>query len=166
MPRFPKITKKFLLYVFFSGFAALVNFASRFLYETVPGVNFEFAVALAYLTGMLVNFAFSKWITFQAGASGRFRREAIKFFLVAAMGLVVTVLVSAGALRALEILYESWSDWPMELDGETLETLAHLAGMAAGLLMNFVGHELLSFRETGIWDRMRSLLTRPGKEGN
>ncbi len=160
-----KITRKFLLYIFFSGFAALVNFASRFLYETIPGVNFEIAVALAYVSGMMVNFAFSKWITFQAASSGRFKREAIKFFAVASLGLLVTVGISAGALRFLHWIGPSVApNLPLEADQETLAAVAHLVGMAAGLVANFIGHELVSFRSTGIGDKLKGILTRSSRE--
>ncbi|MCB1302761.1 MAG: GtrA family protein [Leptospiraceae bacterium] len=156
-----RITRKFLLYLFFSGFAALVNFASRFLYETIPGVNFEIAVALAYLTGMIVNFAFSKWITFQAASSGRFRREAVKFFLIASLGLIVTVAISAGALRFFAYAAARWSQVvPSNFDDDIRAATAHLIGMGAGLVMNFFGHEMLSFRETGIYDRLKGILIR------
>ena len=160
-----KITRKFLLYIFFSGFAALVNFASRFLYETIPGVNFEIAVALAYVTGMMVNFAFSKWITFQAASSGRFKREAVKFFAVASLGLLVTVGISAGALRFLQWMGPSIAPrLPLKADEETLAAVAHLVGMAAGLVANFIGHELVSFRETGIGDKIKAILKRPDRD--
>lgn len=155
------ISRKFLLYVLFSGFAALVNFASRFLYESIPEVNFEFAVALAYISGMIVNFGFSKWITFDAGSSGKFKREALKFFAVAGLGLLVTVAISAAAIRILEhTIGQNQPALPVETSQETLAAMAHLAGMAAGLVANFFGHELISFRSTGIGDKLKDLLSK------
>lgn len=154
-----RITRKFLLYVFLSGFAALVNFVSRFLYQAIPGIGFELAVTLAYITGMLVNFAFSKWITFQAGSSGRGKREAVKFFLVASLGLLVTVTVSAAALRILEWLQPAIHEsLALQLSQKSLASMAHLCGMGAGLIANFIGHELVSFRETGVGDKIKAAL--------
>ena len=159
-----KLTRKFLLYVFFAGFAALVNFASRFLYEALPGVSFEGAVALAYISGMAVNFAFSKWITFQAAESGRLRREAIKFLVVASVGLLTTLTVAAAALRAFLWAAPGFEDRVgLSFDRQTLAALAHLAGMAAGLVANFLGHELISFRRTGIAERISALWSREKK---
>ncbi|MCB1173204.1 MAG: GtrA family protein [Leptospiraceae bacterium] len=154
----PRISQKFALYTFFSAFAALVNFGSRFLYDMIPGVHFLVAVTLAYLTGMVVNFISSKWLVFDSGQSGRTRREAVKFLFIAILGLFVTVIVSAIALWILKQstmgqFLVKWITTSADF-ADPRPTIAHALGMLAGLLANFVGHEFLSFKETGIWDRI------------
>ncbi len=137
--------RKLGLYFLASGAAALVNFLSRFAYD----LSFEFAasVVLAYCTGMIVNFSLSKLFVFDARKSGNTWREGIKFLLVAGAGLAVTTGVSLAVVWAFK-LRPSFS--------ETLQyTIAHACGMGAGFVANFGGHRLVSFRETGLWARLR-----------
>lgn len=153
-----QLTRKFILYTFFSGFAALINFGSRFLFDMIPGVSFMIAVTLAYIAGMIVNFAFSKWFVFDSGNSGRTRREAIKFILIALLGLLVTVFFSELAIYMLKS--EKYTSLINNLLPHITQIenyypmIAHLFGMFVGLLANFLGHELLSFKQTGIWEKL------------
>ena len=149
--------KRLSFYAVFSGLAALVNFGSRFGYEHVLSrsatttIAYLTAVTLAYLTGMVVNFILSKFVTFQARDSGRTRREAVKFLVIAAFGLGATVLTSYGAYA---LLRAATGLAPLGISDDLLRTGAHLCGMGLGLLVNFVGHDRFSFRPTGVWDRM------------
>jgi putative flippase GtrA len=138
--------RKLGLYFLASGAAALVNFLSRFAYD----LTFEFAtsVVLAYCTGMIVNFSLSKLFVFGARKSGNTWREGIKFLIVAGAGLAVTTLVSLAAVWAMQ-----WR--PVLSDAPLQYTIAHACGMAAGFVANFGGHKLVSFRETGLWARLR-----------
>ncbi len=160
------LLRRFRLYTLFSSLAAGVNVTSRILYEEIMGLQFELAVALAYISGMAVNFAFSKWITFDSGQSRRFNREILKFFAVSSVGLGVTVLVSAVAVRILMYYLLGQRMFSFMIEEESLAMVAHLAGMAAGLVVNFLGHELLSFRETGIAGRIQALFKQSNKESS
>lgn len=134
------------LYFIASGTAAAVNFGSRFVYDSF--FTFGTSVVLAYCTGMFVNFSLSKLFVFDARTSGRTWREFTKFIAVASLGLVVTYGVSMGGVW----FFERWS---FGISVELYHTLAHVAGMGAGFVANFIGHKLISFRETGLWDAFR-----------
>ena len=178
-----EIVRRFFSYIFLSGLAFLVNLASRFGYQylleaaldpdyTIGGhlVAFNVAVALAYFTGMIVNFATSKWITFKSADTGRGKREAIKFVIIAAIGLVINVVVAAYALILLQNMIPETmqADFiamiqsmnpasrmaPAEMYSSLIETTAHLIGIGIGLVFNFAGHQMLSFQNTGLWDKI------------
>lgn len=159
-----ELINRFFSYIVLSGIAFLVNFGSRFGYDYIlksfvvpdllnlnPKNIFNAGVTLAYVTGMLVNFATSKWITFKAADSGRGKREAIKFFVIALIGLVVNVVVSEYTLYYIQ----QWPALSLPIDSiQLIEGFAHLAGIGVGLIFNFAGHQLLSFQNTGLWDRL------------
>ncbi len=138
-------TKGLGLYFLASGTAAAVNFGSRFVYDAF--FSFGVSVIFAYCTGMLVNFSLSKLFVFEARHSGKTWRELAKFLVVAGLGLLFTYGVSISAAWFLDGLALGFSQ-------ELTHTAAHIAGMGAGFVANFIGHKLISFRETGIWDRM------------
>ncbi len=152
-----RLILRFGTYTFFSGLAALVNFSSRFLYEMIPGVNFLFAVTLAYISGMIVNFISSKWIVFASAQTGKTKREAVKFIFIALLGLIATVIVSDTCLHILKSygLPEMVTQNLVGIESQ-FNTLAHLTGMAVGLVANFLGHELVSFKETGMWTKFKN----------
>ena len=160
------MAKRLSLYAVFSGFAALVNFGSRFGYDHLlsrilaPTLAYVAGVALAYLTGMVVNFVLSKYVTFQAHGSGRTRREAAKFLAIALLGLLTTVLGSYAAYFALTMA--NGRVFVVVLPDQLMRTGAHLCGMALGLVVNFVGHDRFSFRATGMWDRLMQVMQEAG----
>lgn len=132
-------------YLLTSGLAAIVNFASRFLYNLF--FAFGTSVTLAYCTGMLVNFVFSKLYAFDSRNSGKTHREVLKFFVVAGLGLLVTYVVSTVLLYLLTRYFES-------SHLEIQKTVSHVGGMGIGFVANFVGHKLLTFKSTGVWNIM------------
>lgn len=163
------IFKRLSLYTVFSGLAALVNFGSRFGYELLLAGTastkwvYLISVGLAYLTGMVVNFVLSKYVTFQAQESGRTKRELVKFVAIALVGLVATV---AGSYVTYEILIVLRPYVPnLKLSDDLLRTFAHLTGMGLGLIVNFIGHDRISFTQTGLWDRILLALKRARETG-
>lgn len=129
---------KLFLYLVVSGFAALVNFASRFLYDIF--FDFWLSVVFAYFTGMFVNYALSKKYVFQSYDGAQTRKTISKFAFVAFMGLVVTTASSVIALELLGDIFEA----------RYAEPLAHCLGIGAAFFASFLGHNFFTFRETGI----------------
>lgn len=170
-PKF-SVAKRLSLYTVFSGLAALVNFASRFGYDLLltgvleRSVSYFVSVTLAYLTGMVVNFGLSKYITFQAKSSGRTRRELIKFLTIGLLGLLTTVagsFLGYGIGQHLAPLLQA-APVSLAVSDEALRTLGHLFGMGLGLIVNFVGHDRVSFRSTGLWDRIVLALQKQSRD--
>ena len=140
------MNRAFLLYFLSASSAALLNFVSRFAFESV--VSYEFSIVLAYFTGMMLNFTLSKRYVFKQQDSGRTRVEMLKFFVVALSGLLVTFVVATVTLSFCTGLWAgSWSP-------SVLKTTSHLAGMAAAFVWNFSLHKWVSFQRTHLMSRL------------
>jgi len=57
------LSRQFLVFLLTGGFAALVNFLSRILYNT--WMSFSSAVILAYITGMITAFILARIFVFR-----------------------------------------------------------------------------------------------------
>lgn len=117
------------------GSAAAINWLSRIALSLV--MPFGWALAGAYLIGMVAGFLLYRNFVFRA-AAGTLRRQLPVFLVVNLMGAVVVVGASAAGLAALARL------WP-GLPQSAAEALAHGLAIGIGAGANFAGHRLLTF---------------------
>ncbi len=105
---------------------------------------------LGYLTATVLTFIPTKKYAFAAAKTGNTGREAIKFLGIALVALVVQVYVSKFTL--------DWVANPLfpELPQWAREKGSHVVGMGMSFLANYFGHKLLTFRSTGVYDRIKS----------
>lgn len=118
------------------GFAAMINFGSRILYE--GSFSFSTSLVLAYLTGMSFNFILSRRYVFCGRGSSNISKQYFTFFLVASIGLLVTYLAT---ITLLSILLNA-----VHLDEELAKSSAHIFGIGCGFLANFFGHKSITFK--------------------
>jgi len=126
---------QFIKFLFAGGFAAVVNFGSRFLYNTY--VSFSTAVILAYLTGMVTAFVLTKLFVFEKSRHST-KKEFMYFTLVNMVAIVQTYVISVG-LAEFFFPYINMTVYP--------EPIAHAAGVIFPVFTSFVGHKYLSFRK-------------------
>lgn len=128
-------SRQFIYFLLASGFAAVVNFGSRFLYsEYLP---FGAAVVAAYMTGMATAFLINKYFVFTKSRH-KVRKELFYFTLVNLAGVLQTYLVSVGlAEYGFPALGFTWHPEPT----------AHMIGIAVPVVSSFLGHKYLSFKE-------------------
>ncbi len=148
-----RISKNLFSFFLTAILGASVNFVSQIGYRQF----FEFgtSVFLGYLTASIVSFIPTKRFAFSAGKTGNTGREAVKFFIIAFIALAVQVGVSKFTLAFVANplfpdLTEFWR-----------EKGSHVVGMGLSFLANYFGHKLLTFRSTGMYDKIRS---RPAKQ--
>lgn len=147
-----RVSKSFFSFFLTALLGASVNFVSQIGYRKL----FEFgtSVFLGYLTATIVSFIPTKRFAFSAGKTGNTGREAIKFFIIALVALAVQVGVSKFTLEFVaNPLFPGVSEF-------WREKVSHVIGMGLSFLANYFGHKLLTFRSTGMYDRIRS---RPSK---
>lgn len=143
--------RSFFLFFLTALLGASVNFFSQILYRYVFGFSFGTSVFFGYLTATVVSFIPTKRFAFSAGKTGNTKREAIKFLIIALIALLVQVYVSAFTLKFVaEPLFpgsgiQFWR-----------EKGSHVVGMGLSFLANYFGHKLLTFRSTGVYDKIRS----------
>lgn len=156
--------QEFIRYLSIAAVAYGFNVGSRIVYSEVFHIRFALSVALAYLTGMVVAFTLSKLFLFGAKNSGNLTKEAIKFVLVSMAALGVTLVFALLALELNNYYLEhnpeqhAWVKTNIGALGFSFinrELASHICGTGFGFFTNFFGHKLLTFRETGIMDKLR-----------
>ncbi|RIV22189.1 GtrA family protein [Fibrisoma montanum] len=131
---------------------ASINFVSQIVYRNF--FNFETSVFCGYLTATVLTFLPTKRFAFSAGGTGNTGREAVKFLGIALVALVVQVMVSKYTLE--------WIAKPLlpQTSNFVREKGSHVVGMGVSFLANYFGHKLLTFRSTGVYDRIKARSVR------
>lgn len=127
-------SKQFIAFLFAGGFAAVVNFGSRFLYNEY--MSFGNAVIIAYITGMITAFVLSKLFVFDNSVHST-KKEFFYFTLVNVVAIIQTYVISIGLA---EYLFPSidFTFFP--------HAIAHAAGVVFPVFTSFVGHKYFSFK--------------------
>ena len=129
---------QFLRY-FGSAFVALiVNLLSRIFYELFFG--FGVSVALGYISGHFVNFAISQKYIFPKDKYKSTKIAFVRFSLVACVGLFVQTFIAVVALNVMQ-----GANLGFETQWQKL--IAHICGIGASFICNFLGHKFFSFRD-------------------
>ena len=127
-------SKQFISFLFAGGFAAVVNFGSRFFYNEF--VSFGNAVILAYITGMITAFVLTKLFVFDKSAHST-KKEFFYFTLVNIVAIIQTYIISVGFSQHL---------FPNIGFGFYPEAVAHAIGVVFPVFTSFIGHKYFSFR--------------------
>ena len=125
--------KEFILFVAAGGFAALVNFVSRIIFNF--WFSFEVSVVLAYLIGMITAYILTKIFVFKAKSVGLVS-SSIKFTIVNILAVLQTYFISV-------YLYY-WLNNNINLDYN--KEIAHFVGIAFPVITSYIGHKYYSFK--------------------
>ncbi len=128
-------SKQFLSFLLAGGFAAVVNFGSRFFYNEY--MSFGNAVILAYITGMITAFVLTKLFVFEKSKHST-KKEFIYFTLVNLVAIVQTYIISVGFAEYIFPAFE-FTFYP--------EAIAHAMGVAFPVFTSFIGHKYFSFKK-------------------
>ncbi|WP_310590770.1 GtrA family protein [Arsenicibacter rosenii] len=141
--------KDFIAYFFTAILGALINFFSQIGYRELIGLNFTTSVFLGYVTAMVLTFAPTKNFAFDAKKTDNAGREFIKYVGIALVALAVQVYSSDITLKQIA------NPFFPETSAFFREKVSHVIGMGLSFLANFFGHRLLTFRSTGMYDRIK-----------
>jgi putative flippase GtrA len=130
-------SKQFITFLFAGGFAALVNFGSRFFYNEY--MSFGNAVIVAYITGMITAFILTKLFVFEK-SQHKTHKEFFYFTLVNLVAIIQTYIISIG-LADYIFPHMGFAHNPNEADA-----IAHAIGVAFPVFTSFIGHKYLSFK--------------------
>ena len=128
------MSRQFLIFVATGGFAAMVNFGSRIVYNR--WTDFSSAVVLAYLTGMLTAFVLARLFVF-TDSEQSIRRSVLWFVLVNLIAVLQTWVISM--LLAYYLL-------PRFGVSRFVPEIAHAVGVAVPVFTSYLGHKHWSFR--------------------
>lgn len=144
------IIHQFIKYFAFSGIAALANIGLRFSLSTLSGVNFYLAVTIAYLLGMVINFALNKNLNFPRGPRPYYH-EARSFVVVALVGLLLTNLFASFYLFTFDEVMTT------SLNAGVKETIALITAVGLVSIYSFFAHKYLTYRN-GLRSGIRELV--------
>ena len=125
--------KEFILFVAAGGFAALVNFVSRIIFNF--WFSFEVSIVLAYLIGMITAYILTKIFVFKAKSVGLVS-SSIKFTIVNILAVLQTYFISV-------YLYY-WLNNNINFDYN--KEVAHFVGIAFLVITSYIGHKYYSFK--------------------
>jgi putative flippase GtrA len=122
-----------LIFLLTGGFAAVVNFGSRFLYQR--WMSFSSAIIVAYLTGMVTAFILARSFVFKEGEQ-QMRRSVWKFSLVN--------LVAVGQAWCISLFLAYFL--PKMGVNRCVHEISHGVGILVPVFTSYLGHKRWSFR--------------------
>jgi 4-hydroxybenzoate polyprenyltransferase/putative flippase GtrA len=127
------MNRSFAKFLLVGGIAAAVNWSSRFAFSRV--LDFGWAVAAAYLLGMVTAYVLSRLLVFEK--SGRtVAVELLRFGLVNLVALVIVEGVTEGLVHGLfPAIRFTWRP----------EAVAHAIGVASPTVTSYLGHRYFTF---------------------
>jgi putative flippase GtrA len=140
--------RSFIVFFLTAVLGASVNFFSRFFYREF--CDYEWSIFWGYATATVVSFIPQKIFAFDAKTTGNTQREMIKYVLIAFTALGIQIGISS---LALDIFVGPVFGEKLSLKMQ--ETLSHIFGMGCSFLANYFGHKFLTFRSTGIYDKVQ-----------
>lgn len=129
------LSRQFVIFLFTGGFAAVVNFASRFAYNVF--VDFPMAVTLAYLTGMVIAFILAKLFVFQRTSHSTAKSAAL-FAIVNIFAFAQTWIVS---MALAYYLLPAFGIHQFD------KAIASAVGISIPVFTSFIAHKYITFRE-------------------
>ncbi|QIP11316.1 GtrA family protein [Spirosoma aureum] len=152
----PKEFKDIFSFFLTALLGASINFVSQIFYRNY--FDYATSVLCGYLTATVLTFIPTKRYAFSAGKTGNTGREAVKFLVIALVALIVQVYVAKYTLE--------WVANPLFPTASKLwrEKGSHVVGMGMSFMANYFGHKLLTFRSTGMYDKLRSRSPRENEE--
>ena len=138
-----------------TNFVTQIPYKSLFLslgYADKPAFNLS--VFAGYLTATVVSFIPAKVFAFSAKESGNSKRESIKYLIIAIIALGIQVGISSLTLDYIANPFFS------NLSLFLREKGSHVVGMGFSFFANFYGHKFLTFRSTGVYDKIKARSTR------
>jgi putative flippase GtrA len=134
---------------------ASVNFFSQIPFHTLfermaLEYPLQWSVFAGYLMATIVSFYPQKSLVFAAKDSGKAKRELIKYVIIAFSALVIQELFTTWAIKYIAEPFYPKSSVLFKMKS------SHLIGMCFSFLANYYGHKFLTFRSTGIYDKVRN----------
>ena len=127
-------SRQFLGFLIAGGFAACINFSSRFLYSL--WFPFSTSVIIAYITGMITAFTLSRLFVFQQSTQ-QMHVSVFYFILVNLFALAQTWAVSMILAKSLfPAIHMHWH----------AEAIAHGIGICVPAFSSYIAHKKWTFQ--------------------
>ena len=149
-----------IAYFIVAAIGATVQLIAGSLLQEWFQISYEQALFIGYLVAFVVGFVLTKLFAFNARNSAQTRREAVKFVLVSIISCLITVYGSSVLYDYSTTEFEQLSVFiPFSVKQVNLNKLmAQVMGMGLSFISNYILHKRFTFRDTGFYERLKSLL--------
>lgn len=149
-----------IAYFIVAAIGATVQLIAGSLLQEWFQISYEQALFIGYLVAFVVGFVLTKLFAFNARNSAQTRREAVKFVLVSIISCLITVYGSSVLYDYSTTEFEQLSVFiPFSVKEVNLNKLmAQVMGMGLSFISNYILHKRFTFRNTGFYERLKSLL--------
>lgn len=132
------ISTQFLRFLLVGGFAALVNFFSRFFFRQF--FLYVVSVAFAFSVGTIISFILNKIFTFKSFEE-RTVVQLIKFIIIAISSIFLATFIAWLGMVVYRLLQISF------ISSKQMESIAHIIAIGVTTLYNFLTMKYFSFRK-------------------
>jgi putative flippase GtrA len=151
--------KDLIAYFLVAGTGALVQLICGSIFRDF--MNYNAALTWAYVVSFVVGFVLTKMFAFNARNTNQTRREMVKFLVVSAISLGITVGMAHVGLALIRGMYPQ----DIRLDspfGKNQFNISELSGQFIGMGCSFVSnyflHKTFTFKSTGFYNRLKKTL--------
>lgn len=152
--------KDLVAYFLVAGTGALIQLVFSSLIQDWFNVSFLVSVGLSYLVGMIAGFVLTKLFAFDARRSNQTRREMVKFVMVALFSGLVTILGAGFAEMISDSFFQTYK-YQIPSSNKLVninEMGSYIFGMGCSFISNYTLHKTFTFRSTGFYDRLKTLI--------
>lgn len=149
-----------IAYFIVAAIGALTNLlVATILQEWLP-ISYTSALFAGYWISFIVGYFLTRLFAFNAKNTTQTRRQIVKFTLVSIWSCLITVYGSAFLYGISKQCLGTFTFLiPYSVKEVNLNKLfSQVAAMGASFLSNYILHKQFTFRDTGFYDRLKSLL--------
>jgi putative flippase GtrA len=152
--------KDLLAYLFVAGTGAIVQLICGSLLQDWFSISYGWSVQISYQISLLVGFILTKLFAFDVRNTEKTQREMLKFLIVGQFsGLIMTFV----AVVVLYLINSIFPDIEVTLpyskkDIQINQLISTIIGMIFSFFSNYYFHKTFTFKSTGFYDRLKSVL--------
>ena len=153
-------TKDLIAYFLVAGTGAVVQLICSSLIQDWFNISFEDSILPAYLISLVVGFVLTKLFAFDARRTNQTNREMVKFLMVALFSGLVTVAATRLAYFVSNSYFQTY-EFQIPSSRKLVnvnEMLCYVFGMGCSFISNYILHKTFTFKSTGFYDRLKTLI--------
>ena len=151
-----------IAYFLVAATGALVQLLIGSLSQDWFSITFGQSLTLGYVTAAVVGFFLTKMFAFNNKNNFKARRERVKFLLVQTLSFLITVyganilFTFSESVFGIHIIILPFSVKTVNVN----KLISQLISMTVSFCSNYILHKKFTFKDTGFYDRLKSLLFR------
>jgi putative flippase GtrA len=149
-------------YFLVAATGALIQLLIGTLAQDWFSITYRESLTVGYLSASVSGYFLAKIFAFNTKNKSKNHREKVKFFLVTVLSFCITVYGSDLLFRlTLIVVGEIKIMIPFSVKMVDINKLfSQLACMTLSFISNYILHKRFTFKDTGFYDRLKSLLSK------